>query len=161
MSQPCHDTPADSRVWVVDDDADCRTMVREAVAGAAPGCEVNEIPSGVEAIEQLRRVGRDLQKRPDLIVLDVDMPGLSGLEVLRAAKADPALADIPVVMLTGGATPSLREASIAIGAAECYCKPVSATRFARTVVTAVEHCLRVAKARQFNRAAWRRSKADE
>jgi len=160
MSQPCDDMPTGVRVWVVDDDPDCRILVRDAIAGAAPGWQVSEIADGREALELLRRVAGDPHQRPDLIVLDVDMAGMSGLDVLRAAKADPSLADIPVVMLTGVATPSVRATSMESGAAECYEKPASAARFRRTVLTVVQHCLRVAKAGQFNRAAWREGKTD-
>ena len=160
MPRPCDNMPTGARVWVVDDDPDCRTLVRDAIAGAAPRWQVSEIADGGEALELLHRVAGDPQQRPDLIVLDVDMAGMSGLDVLRAAKADPSLADIPVVMLTGAATSSLRAISMETGAAECYEKPASAVRFRRTVLTAVQHYLRVGKAGQFNHAAWRESKTD-
>jgi len=160
MPQPRDDISTGARVWVVDDDPDCRMLVRDAIAGASPGWQVSEIADGGEALELLRRVAGDPQQRPDLIVLDVDMAGVSGLDVLRAAKADPSFAGIPVVMLTGAATSSLRAISMRIGATECYEKPASAVRFRRTVLTAVQHCLRVGKARQFNRAAWRETKTD-
>ena len=152
--------PSCVRVWVVDDDPDCRALVRDAIATATPDWQVSEFSNGLEALRRLHGAAGDDAQRPDLIVLDVDMPGPSGLDVLRAAKADPALADIPVVLLTGSANESLRAASMKIGAAECYAKPASAARFRQTVLTAVQHCLRVGKAGQFNRAAWREDKRD-
>ena len=63
------------------------------------GYEVYEAEDGVEALQRCR------EAKPDAALLDVEMPGLDGHEVLEAMKADPELADIPVVFLTGRTTP--------------------------------------------------------
>ncbi len=147
------------RIWVVDDDADCRLLVRDVIATAADSWQVSEIGNGAQALQELRRVAGDPYRRPDLILLDVNMPGMSGLGVLRAAKADPALMDIPIVIFTGMTDPNIRAQAMAIGAAEFFTKPAEAASFQRTVAAAVRHCL-PAHSSRFNRAAWREDKKD-
>jgi ribonuclease P protein subunit RPR2 len=80
---------------LVDDDAGLRDLVRTTFE--LVHVEVEEAASGVEALERVEL------RRPDVIVLDVQMPGMDGLEVLRRLKADPATAAVPVILLTGGA----------------------------------------------------------
>jgi two-component system, cell cycle response regulator len=63
--------------------------------------------------------------RPDVIVCDVGMPGLDGLEVCRRIKADDATADIPVILLTAHGGPEDREAGVAAGCDAYLTKPFS------------------------------------
>lgn len=63
---------------------------------------------------------------PDLILLDVEMPDMSGFQVCEALKADPALADIPVIFVTAHSDASFEVAGFAIGAVDFIAKPVSA-----------------------------------
>jgi CheY-like chemotaxis protein len=81
-------------VLVVDDDED----IREAV-GIALGTEGYNVITAVDGSDCLRQLhGRD---RPDVILLDMMMPGMSGWEVCDALKRDPELMKIPVIILTG------------------------------------------------------------
>lgn len=59
------------------------------------GIEVTAVSSGLEALTAIER------RRPDAVLLDVEMPGMSGFEVLERIKANPQLTKIPVLMLTG------------------------------------------------------------
>lgn len=61
---------------------------------------------------------------PDVILLDVQMPGMDGYEVCRRLKADPETAGIPVVFVTGNAEPEEVQAGMALGAVEYLTKPV-------------------------------------
>lgn len=80
------------KVLVVDDEPDIRYIVRRILSEW--GCDVEEARSGRECLEKLK------VERPDLILLDVMMPGMSGWDVLKEIKADEELKSIPVVMLT-------------------------------------------------------------
>lgn len=80
------------RVLVVDDAADVRQLARSSLA--AVGYDIREAGSGEEAIGLVR------QFRPDCVVLDVHLPGLSGLDVCRLLRADPDNQDMTIVMLT-------------------------------------------------------------
>lgn len=86
-------------VLLVDDDPDCRALVRDAILRTGLPVRIRGAAGGQEALDYLRRSPPGL--RPGLIYLDIEMPGLSGQEVLQAIKSDESLADIPVVMLTG------------------------------------------------------------
>jgi CheY-like chemotaxis protein len=82
------------RLLVVDDDPDVRALVSLA---AAPAYEVALASTAGEALEQARSF------RPDVILLDVMMPGMDGRQTLQALRADDATARIPVVFITAGA----------------------------------------------------------
>jgi CheY-like chemotaxis protein len=102
------------RVLVCDDEAVLRALVRACLE---PAYEIVEAGDGDESL----RLAREL--RPDLIVLDMMMPGQSGLAVLETLRADPALAGTPVVMLTARAQAADRFAAAAAGADRYVPKP--------------------------------------
>jgi len=72
------------------------------------------------------RMARDAT--PDLIVLDMEMPGMSGLDVCAALKADPVLAAVPVIIATSHATPAIEAAALRAGAADFVSKPLIAAQ---------------------------------
>jgi CheY-like chemotaxis protein len=97
------------QILVVDDDDADALMISEALAQAdAPAC-VERVVDGQEALDYLRREGRFAEAaRPDLILLDLNMPRMDGRETLAAIKTDDDLKAIPVVILTtSGATPDI------------------------------------------------------
>ena len=65
------------------------------------------------------------EPRPDLILLDVEMPGVSGFEVCRALKSEPRTADIPVIFLTGKTEAKAQVEGLELGAVDYITKPVS------------------------------------
>ena len=83
---------SDGRVLVVDDEEGIRVLCR--VNLELGGFEVLEAADGVEAVEKVRT------ERPDLVFLDLMMPGMDGWQVLDALKSDASTAGIPVVILT-------------------------------------------------------------
>ena len=89
-------------ILVVDDNPGDIRLTAEALKDEEPQNSLHTARDGVEAISFLRRTGRyGDAPRPDLILLDLDMPGMGGLQVLAEIKRDKALRDIPVVVLTG------------------------------------------------------------
>jgi len=96
------------RVLVADDDADIRELVAVAVRRA--GMEAVTVADGDEA---LAAVAAD---RPDAVVLDVSMPGLGGLEACAALRADPATADLPIMLLSAAVHEVAVEAGRGAGA---------------------------------------------
>jgi two-component system response regulator MtrA len=80
------------RILVVDDQPDIRLMCR--VNLQLEGYEVLEAPDGDAGLDVVRL------ERPDLVLLDVMMPGLDGWQFMKEIKADPALSEIPIVLLT-------------------------------------------------------------
>jgi signal transduction histidine kinase len=81
------------RALVIDDEDTFRYIIRQLLSGIE-GLSISEARTGVEGIARAR------QERPDIVILDVLMPGRGGKEVLRALKAEPELKDIPVLITT-------------------------------------------------------------
>jgi CheY-like chemotaxis protein len=129
-------------ILLADDDPDARALLRDAVSAAGLPWRVRETSSGTEALDYLRRRGPfAAAPRPGLICLDVEMPGLSGHEVLKAVRADGELADIPVLIVTALDDPAEEERALANGADYFAVKPVSPEAFvsaARALAAASE-----------------------
>jgi len=104
-------------VLVADDDADIRDLVVFKVEQL--GVEVLAVGDGQAALDAVR------ERRPDLAVLDVSMPGLSGIDVCRMIRADPEIAGTPVIMLTARVQEQDVEFGFTAGADDYVTKPFS------------------------------------
>jgi len=104
------------RVLIVDDEADSRELIQEMLSTA--GYESSEARDGTEGLA----MGEAL--RPDIILLDVRMPGLDGYEVCRGLKENPQTKDIPVIFLTAVEDAALNRLAYQAGATACLAKPV-------------------------------------
>src|SRR5688500_15156131 len=104
------------RILLVDDDAGLRALLRTTFE--AVDVELEEADNAASAIGALERA------KPDVIVLDVRMPGMDGLELCRRIKSDPRTQDVAVVLLTGS-NGSSREAGEAAGCDAFIQKPFS------------------------------------
>jgi CheY-like chemotaxis protein len=88
-------------VLLVEDDPGDVMIAQEALKASRLTSKLTVVPDGVEAIKYLRREdGYEGATRPDLILLDLNLPKKSGHEVLAEVKADPGLRKIPIVVLT-------------------------------------------------------------
>lgn len=96
-------------ILVVDDDDADALMIEEALESTETYAHVSRVADGREALDYLRHVGKFADsQRPDLILLDLNMPRMDGRETLEAIKTDEQLKAIPVVILTtSGATPDI------------------------------------------------------
>jgi DNA-binding response OmpR family regulator len=118
------------RVLLVDDDEDVRHMTR--VALGFEGFDVTEAADGTEGLAAVRG------DRPDAVVLDVMMPGIDGLDVLRQLREDAALRDLPIVLLTAKAGPNAEQDGWAAGATAYLTKPFTGTALAATLRSLLE-----------------------
>lgn len=105
------------KILIADDEENLRILVRTTLED--PDYQIIEAADGDEALRLIR------QERPDVILLDWMMPGMTGIEVLQAVKADAALASIPVIMLTAKAQAVDRERGLQMGALDYLFKPFS------------------------------------
>jgi two-component system phosphate regulon response regulator PhoB len=105
------------RILVVDDEPDLLELVRVNLRQA--GYDVETAEAGREALETLRR------SPPDLMVLDLMLPDLSGTEICRRVRQDPELAALPIVMLTAKADEVDRVVGLELGADDYVTKPFS------------------------------------
>jgi CheY-like chemotaxis protein len=131
-------------ILLVDDDPDCRMLIRDAVAECKMNNDIYEVSNGQEAMDFLRRCPpfQDAP-RPGLVYLDIEMPGMNGQEVLKRIKSDPALRDIPVVMMTGVSDEEQMRQAASNGANSYTIKPASAEEFLRTVLSSTNYWLTV------------------
>jgi CheY-like chemotaxis protein len=129
-------------ILLVDDDEDCRMLVRDAIEYCESRNEVVEVRDGQSAIDYLKRSVTE-GKKPGLIFLDIEMPRMNGIEALKKIKTDPALKDIPVVMLTGVAEEEYMQQAAQFGANSYTIKPASADDFIKTVSNSATYWLRV------------------
>ena len=114
-----------ARILVADDDVDIRELVEFKLSTL--GHDVVAVADGAAAIDACQ------SERPDLAVLDVMMPGVSGLDAIRAIRADPALAGLPVILLTARAQESDVETGFDSGAYDYITKPFSPRELASRV----------------------------
>lgn len=113
------------RVLIVDDNRASRDLLR-AILKIVP-CDIIEATHGQEALDVMR------QQRPDLVLLDIDMPGLDGLAVVKQIREDTSLAKLPVVAVTAFAMEGDREKAMAAGFTAYLAKPVRAATLRQQV----------------------------
>jgi CheY-like chemotaxis protein len=102
-------------ILIVDDAKSLRLLIEKALG--AYDCEATEASNGYNAFFAIERA------RPDLILLDISMPVMDGLETLSRLKAAPELATIPVLMLTSRADHAVIPQLASLGASDTLMKP--------------------------------------
>jgi CheY-like chemotaxis protein len=105
-----------ARILIVEDHPTMREAMRLVLEGE--GFQIHEAPDGDQALAALRR------ERPDLVLLDMSIPGTPGPEVLAAVKRDPSTAGVRVIVVTATGEEG-RSAAIAGGADHYFTKPFS------------------------------------
>jgi two-component system cell cycle response regulator DivK len=105
------------RILVVEDNEDNRRIVRDLFTSA--GYELLEAVTGEDGVALARR------ERPDLVLMDIQLPGFDGYEATRRIKADPGLAGVPVVVVTSYALSGDDVKAMAAGADGYVSKPFS------------------------------------
>ena len=131
-------------ILLVDDDPDCRLLIREAISQCKIANRVYETANGSEALDFVFRRGHYAgAPRPGLIYLDIEMPGLSGLEVLKTIKISPEHRQIPVVMMTGVSDEQQMELAARSGANSYTIKPANAEQFLKTVLASTNYWMTI------------------
>ena len=115
MSAPKSLSPMKTNIFIVDDNASMIQLVARMLKGVA---RLRFATGGAEALELMR------QERPDLVLLDAEMPGMSGYEVCEAIRADALLSTVPVVFLTGNGDTAAEVRGLEAGAVDFITKPV-------------------------------------
>lgn len=118
MSDQDRSAPLRSRILVADDEPHIRRILATFLEGS--GFDVKEVSDGAEALEELRA-----PTRYDLALLDIMMPGHTGLEVLAFVRDLPHRKGLPVVILTAKGQDADREEAFALGADDFLTKPFS------------------------------------
>lgn len=110
-------------ILIVDDEQDMLDILSEVMHSGKEEVEVATSKSGVDA---LLMIG---EHKPDLLVLDIMMPGMNGLEVCQKLKAGAATRNLKIVAISGDHDPSLRSRILAVGADLFFAKPFDMMKF--------------------------------
>jgi two-component system, chemotaxis family, chemotaxis protein CheY len=114
-------------ILIVDDSATMRRMIKASLSGLKD-VSFNQAGTGLEAIERLSL------SRVDLILLDLNMPDMHGIEVLRFLRSHQTYRSVPVVVLTTRSDDETRSSALEAGASVFLTKPFSPVDLAGTVV---------------------------
>lgn len=117
------------RILLIEDDPGDVLLTREALKESPLANLIDVVSNGEEALDFLLECGHQQNARPDLILLDLNLPRLGGLEVLRKVKAEETLCSIPVVVLTTSCTEDDVLSSYRLQASAYVCKPVEVEEF--------------------------------
>ena len=118
------------KALVVEDDGDIVELV--SLYLAKDGWDVESVADGKRALERVRRGAYQL------IILDIQLPGMDGLELTRRLKANPATEPIPIVAMTGQTMPIHQRAAMAAGCAGFISKPATPAALASEVRTHIK-----------------------
>lgn len=113
------------RVLIVDDYEASRTMLAQLVR--ALGYETIEAVSGIEALEKA------LADEPDLILMDLALPGMTGVDASKALKENPTTAHIPIIAYSAGNARQGRERALGAGMVDYLAKPASVSLIRETI----------------------------
>jgi CheY-like chemotaxis protein len=117
-------------ILIVDDDLDTITLI--GLMLQRRGFEVHKVQSGTEVFSFLAHT------MPDLVLLDVMMPGMDGYEVCRRIKTNPVLNHLPVIMLSARAQPASQMEGFRAGAIDYITKPISSANLVTRLQVALE-----------------------
>jgi two-component system cell cycle response regulator DivK len=111
-----HDILSGKRILVIDDNPSSRELVRFALE---PRYDVDEATDGRDALSHIRAA------RPDLVLMDIQMPEMDGYETLHEIRADPRSASVPVVAITAFAMLEDRQKAFEAGFDGYFAKPIN------------------------------------
>jgi two-component system, response regulator len=124
-------------ILLVEDNADDELLTVRAFAKSNVANTVVVVRDGIEALDWLfatgEHAGRDISVEPQIILLDLKLPRLDGLEVLRRIRADPRTALLPVIIMTSSTEDEDVVKSYELGANSYIRKPVEFDRFVEAV----------------------------
>jgi len=117
------------RIFVVEDNEPDLILIREALRMTGLKCEITHFKDGAEALAGLERIGNTGEPIPDLIFLDLNIPKITGLEVLVSARSKTILQKVPIVILTSSQSHDDRSQSLGLGATSYVTKPFELNEF--------------------------------
>jgi len=137
--------PAPIDILLVEDDDNDIRITQRALSRSALAARIEVVRDGQAALDFVQGKPPYAERRlPQLVLLDISLPKVNGMEVLRAIKADPTLRAVPVLMLTTSSRPEDVATAYAHGANGYVCKPIHFARFVEVVADLSEYWGQVA-----------------
>ena len=119
--------PDDLRVLVIEDERDSALVLGTALQyGGVKSWSVPSAEAGLAALKEVQ---------PNLLMVDLALPGMDGWEFLKQVQADPLTADIPAVVVSSYLTPTVARKALEVGFRACFPKPVDSTSLVRQLIT--------------------------
>jgi excisionase family DNA binding protein len=124
---------AGARILLVDDEQAVVDWLTEAIKEKFPSAKISQANDGYSAGEMVGQV------KPDLIILDLFMPGMDGFEVCRRIKANPASSRTKIIAMTGHLSPEIQKDILHAGASICLEKPTDTGILMGEIAKAIAH----------------------
>lgn len=115
-------------IYLVDDDQDDRFFIREAIQDSGADARIVEVENGFELLSLVKEIG---DPASSVIIIDMNMPKMNGLETVSAIRTEARLAEMPIVMLSTSSNPALIQTAYASGVSSFVTKPSTYDEFAR------------------------------
>jgi chemotaxis family two-component system response regulator Rcp1 len=129
------------RILIVEDHAPDVFLVQKALRENQVEFELTRFEDGEQALRALQNRGSTPLEIPDLVILDLNLPKIDGMEILRAIRKDPKLAKVPIAVLTSSGALQDKVDAMALGADRFITKPVNLESFVRTVGGSIKELL--------------------
>jgi len=123
------DAARPARVLLVEDNPSDASLVEEALSETCVNCGLQVLGDGKKAVEYIAQIERNETPCPDLVMLDLNLPRLSGEEVLKRLRRSARCGSVRVLIITSSNTPADRERMMDLGATDYFRKPSSLEQF--------------------------------
>jgi two-component system response regulator len=141
-----------AEILLVEDNLSDAELALHALEESGVPCTVTHVSDGASALEYMlssrAMTGRQDLRQPKLILLDLKLPHIGGLQVLKKIKSDPLTQSIPIVVLTSSQTEIELAESYKLGANSYVMKPMDALEFAQIIGKIADYWLRINEARE-------------
>lgn len=115
-------------IYLVDDDQDDRFFIREAIQDSGMNVQITEVENGFDLLALMKEV---IDPESSVIIIDMNMPKMNGLETVAAIRTDNRLAAMPIVMLSTSSNPTLIRTAYLSGVTSFVTKPSTFDEFAQ------------------------------
>lgn len=134
--------PVSSRILLIEDSSGDVYLLRHALAEHGANCQLDVIQDGEEALQAVERISRREEPLPTVIVLDLNLPKVGGIEILERIRATDGFSGVPVMVLTSSLSDKDKRRAEALGADFYVTKPMGVAEFMALGATLRQLCER-------------------
>lgn len=130
-----------ARIYLIEDHTPDVFLVEKALHDYGIDCDLVRFVDGGQALVALNKLGDQPEALPDLILLDLNLPRVSGMDILRVLQKDPALAKVPVAILTSSQAPRDKLEANTLGVTRFITKPNDLRAYLEVIARAIKELL--------------------